>query len=243
MHHEDLTRVLEHIEQCANEGADFEIEFRVVGPDGDPAWLYGRGKTFFDGDGQPWYIAGACVDITARKRAEAELQRLNLRLEHLVHERTRTLAEANARLRLEKNLSERLIESSLGGIVALDREYRYAIFNPAMEEMTGVPRGQVLGGVVFEAFPFIKGTRSEEAWRRAIDKQEASSVVNLRYAVPETGRDGSCEAYYGPLYGSGRECIGALALVREPTYGGGGAAVAAPRGDCSSDRRRGARFQ
>ena len=75
--------MLEHIEQCADEGTDFEMEFRVVGPDGGPTWLYCRGKTFFDRYGQPSYIAGACVDITARKRAEAELRRLNQRLEHL----------------------------------------------------------------------------------------------------------------------------------------------------------------
>ena len=63
MHHEDLPKVLEHIEQCADEGTDFEMEFRVVGPDGGPTWLYGRGKIFFDRDGQPSYITGACVEL------------------------------------------------------------------------------------------------------------------------------------------------------------------------------------
>jgi hypothetical protein len=72
------------------------------------------------------------VDITARKRAEAELQRLNTELEQLVEERTRNLAEVNAHLTLEKSLSERLIDNSLSGIVAIDRDYRYTIFNPAI---------------------------------------------------------------------------------------------------------------
>jgi PAS domain S-box-containing protein len=217
VHPEDRAGVMERVERCIEEGVDFEIEFRVRGPIGSPAWLYARSKMFLAADGHPAYMAGACVDITARKCAEAELQRLNVRLEQLVEERTSDLADANARLRLEKSLCERLIESSLSGIVALDREYRYTIFNPAMEQMTGIPRAQVLGQVVFEVFPFIKGTPAEAAWRRAIDREEASSAFDLRYAVPETGREGSYEAFYSPLYGSGRECIGALAVVRETT--------------------------
>jgi PAS fold len=71
--------------------------------------------------------------------------------------------------------------------------------------------------VVLEAFPFIKGAPAEEAWRRAIDKEEPSVRRNLRNVVPETGREGSYEAFYGPLYGSGHESIGAVVLVRETT--------------------------
>src|SRR6185312_10642984 len=62
-----------------------------------------------------------------------------------------------------------------------------------------------------------KGTSAETAWRRAIERQEPSTVTDMRYVVPETGREGFYEAFYSPLFGSNGECMGGLALVRETT--------------------------
>ena len=56
------------------------MEFRVVWPDGSIRWLDGRGKSFLDGRGRPLYMIGACVDITERKRVEAELRQSRERL-------------------------------------------------------------------------------------------------------------------------------------------------------------------
>ncbi|MEK0084754.1 PAS domain S-box protein [Benzoatithermus flavus] len=71
VHPDDRSGVAERCRQCASEGTDFEMEFRVVWPDGSVRWLYDRGKTFRDAQGRPAYMTGACVDVTLRKRAEA----------------------------------------------------------------------------------------------------------------------------------------------------------------------------
>jgi PAS domain S-box-containing protein len=74
VHPDDRQGVIDRCARCVNEGADFDMDFRVVYPNGTIRWLSDKGKTFFDESGNPVYMTGACVDITDRKRAEAALQ-------------------------------------------------------------------------------------------------------------------------------------------------------------------------
>jgi PAS domain S-box-containing protein len=55
---------------------NYEIEFRVVRPDGDVRWVSSRGVPVRDAGGQISRIAGITEDITDRKHAEAELARI-----------------------------------------------------------------------------------------------------------------------------------------------------------------------
>ncbi len=107
VHADDQAAVVEAVNCCTREGADFEMEFRVVLPDGTVRWLYDRGKMFFDAQGKPDYVAGACVDITDRKRNETVLRELNDMLENKVVERTRALEiEMAERQRAEAALQQ-----------------------------------------------------------------------------------------------------------------------------------------
>jgi len=85
VHPDDHPGVIQRCELCATQGADFEMEFRVIWPDGSVHWLYDRGKTFLDDDDRPEYMTGACVDVTERKAAQKALEisqeRLRLALE------------------------------------------------------------------------------------------------------------------------------------------------------------------
>jgi PAS domain S-box-containing protein len=80
VHPEERAGVIERCEKCAREGADFDMEFRVIWPDGSVHWLDDKGKTFRDAEGRPSYMTGACVDITERKHNEEALRSSQLRL-------------------------------------------------------------------------------------------------------------------------------------------------------------------
>lgn len=67
-HPDDRAAIIHGCEKSAQEGVDFDMEFRVVWPDGTIHWLYDRGKVVSDEFGQPDYMTGACVDITDYKR-------------------------------------------------------------------------------------------------------------------------------------------------------------------------------
>ncbi|MBE9012300.1 PAS domain-containing protein, partial [Pseudanabaenaceae cyanobacterium LEGE 13415] len=67
VHPDDRQSVIDGCTRCANEGADFDLDFRVIYPDGSIHWLSDKGKPFFDASGKPVYMMGACVDITDRE--------------------------------------------------------------------------------------------------------------------------------------------------------------------------------
>jgi PAS domain S-box-containing protein len=73
VHPDDRDRVVEACRHCAEQGADFEEEFRVVWPDGTVRWLFDKGKTVLGKDGRPRSMAGACVDVTERREKEEAL--------------------------------------------------------------------------------------------------------------------------------------------------------------------------
>jgi PAS domain S-box-containing protein len=75
VHPEDRADVIARCNRCRTEGAAFEMEFRIIRPDGSERWLYDRGRTFRDPQGRPAMMTGACVDITHRKGTELALRR------------------------------------------------------------------------------------------------------------------------------------------------------------------------
>ena len=84
IHPDDRAAFVEQINRCVSTGADFDMEYRVVMPDGEIRWLDDKGKTFNDpGDGRPLYMTGACVDITARKAIDQALRRSEFRFRQL----------------------------------------------------------------------------------------------------------------------------------------------------------------
>ncbi|MBR8840843.1 MAG: PAS domain-containing protein [Stigonema ocellatum SAG 48.90 = DSM 106950] len=74
LHPDDRDRVLEAINRAVTTGADYNIEFRVVYPNGTIRWALSLGKVVYDQAGQPVRMAGVDIDITERKKSETELR-------------------------------------------------------------------------------------------------------------------------------------------------------------------------
>jgi len=109
-----------------------------------------------------------------------------------------------------------LIEASVDGILAFDRECRYIAWNRAMEFISGISRDEVLGKSAFEVFPFLKETGEAKYLFEAL---AGRSVIaqDRPYAVPETGRAGFFEGYYSPLRNEHGEIVGGIAIIRDIT--------------------------
>ncbi|HEX4326664.1 MAG TPA: PAS domain-containing protein [Burkholderiales bacterium] len=69
----------------ARQTPNFSCEYRLLRADGSHTWVNGRGLATFDADGKPVRFTGSIIDITIRKRAQAELERQREQLE-LVHQ-------------------------------------------------------------------------------------------------------------------------------------------------------------
>lgn len=74
LHSEDRDRVLEAIDAAVTTGANYDIEFRVVYPNGTIRWALSQGKVFYDVSGQAIRMSGVDLDITDRKQNEASLR-------------------------------------------------------------------------------------------------------------------------------------------------------------------------
>ena len=106
VHPDDLLAVRAEIARSRVAG-EFQLEYRVVLPDGRVRWLYDRGQLMPDPISGATCVVGACTDITDRKRAEAELKLVHDELEARVNQRTAELRAAEAGLRM---LSGRLMQ-------------------------------------------------------------------------------------------------------------------------------------
>ena len=71
VHPDDADRVSAAIAAALDApGSAYEIEYRIVRPDGATRWLGATGRVVADGDGRPCQMLGICRDVTERKRAE-----------------------------------------------------------------------------------------------------------------------------------------------------------------------------
>lgn len=71
LHPEDRTRVTEALDVSLKSNSPYALELRVVKPDGEIGWIFTSGVVFHDGD-KPTRLVVVTLDITDRKRAEAE---------------------------------------------------------------------------------------------------------------------------------------------------------------------------
>jgi two-component system sensor kinase FixL len=72
---DDREATREAVSRALQAGSDFEVEYRIAGPDGTTRWIAAHGKVVRGLDGKPVRLRGVSMDVTARRRDEAELQR------------------------------------------------------------------------------------------------------------------------------------------------------------------------
>ena len=76
-------------------------------------------------------------------------------------------------------LLERLIASSVDGVLAFDHECRYTVWNPGMERISGVPAAEALGRVAFDVFPFLVEIGEDGPDSSDSDRPQAGAVVEV----------------------------------------------------------------
>jgi PAS domain S-box-containing protein len=112
IHPEDQERVMQSVASSLTGGARYDIEYRIVRPDGELRFVHSQGDVVKDDSGRPRHMFGTAQDVTERKQAEEAL----LKAEHKYRE---------------------IFENSIEGIFQTTAEGRYLRANPALARMFG----------------------------------------------------------------------------------------------------------
>jgi PAS domain S-box-containing protein len=82
---DDLAQYDAILGQAVAEGQrEHHLEYRILRPGGDTRWIEARAFVFYDRDGRAERVVGINIDVTERKRAEAQKSLLVAELDHRV---------------------------------------------------------------------------------------------------------------------------------------------------------------
>jgi PAS domain S-box-containing protein len=144
----------------------------------------------FELNGKPTRLS-AVRDITERKQAEAAL-------------------------RESVQFNQQIVTSAQEGIIVYGRDLKYQVWNPFMEQLSGVPVCQVLGKHPDELFPFLRKAGMLASIQKAL-AGEPPTAIDFHYEGLPNGRSGWCCETNGPLRNAAGEIVGVIGIVRDIT--------------------------
>ena len=114
--------------------------------------------------------------------------------------------------RFEKQVAEGAHE----GIMVLDRDLKFLVWNPFMEQLSGLPAARVLGTYAPQLFARLRDQEVFNLAKRALAGEIVESG-ELRYRDPATGRDVWVSVTLNPYRSPQGETIGLIAFVSDIT--------------------------
>lgn len=156
---EHRQRLSAAIATCAQGGTPFDLDVELYTATGRRFWARAIGEAERNAEGNIVRVIGALQDISAQKQAESALARFATRL--------RTT-----------------LESMTDAFYLLDDQWRFTYLNSEAERVLQRPPGELIGQVVWEAFPEARQSQLYAEYHAAVDKNQSRHF----------------ELYYAPLH-------------------------------------------
>ncbi|HEY9296168.1 MAG TPA: PAS domain S-box protein, partial [Phormidium sp.] len=157
LHPEDRDRAQLAVTQAITQNSDYDIDYRVIHPDGQLRWVAVKGRAQYNASGQVLGMLGVVQDITSRKQVEQEQEQLLLR-----EQVARVEAES-----AKENISK-ILESITDGFLAFDRQWRFVYANHEGTRSLGKSAQELLGKNLWEEFPELAETSFGHLYHQAI---------------------------------------------------------------------------
>ncbi|MBF0452315.1 MAG: MEKHLA domain-containing protein, partial [Candidatus Magnetomorum sp.] len=125
------------IQELLNNQQIIGFETQVYRSDKSKIWISISARAICDADKNLLYYEGTLIDITSRKLAEDEIQKLNEELEQRVEDRTRELQETLFALKHSEKKYRGLYQSSKDAIILLTKNFQIENANQAALDISG----------------------------------------------------------------------------------------------------------
>lgn len=122
----------------------------------------------------------------------------------------------NHDLRISSQINHQIINCIQEGIIVYGCDLKYLVWNPYMEQLSGIPASEVLGRHPLEVFPFLRETGVMDMLERAL-AGETPGPIDFPFRVPQNGRSGWTSDATSPLRNSENEIIGVIGTIRDIT--------------------------
>jgi len=190
IHPDDRPAAIERREKASTLQA-FEVEYRIVRPDGSIRWILARGYPVRDDTGTITRIAGMAKDITERKLTEQALRDS------------------------ESRFSSMLQNVELAAVM-VDRTGRITYCNDALLRLSGWQREEVIGGDWFELFvPLDADQRRAAFTARAASR---SAAWHGEYSIVTRAGDARLMLWNNSvLYSGDGEVVGTASIGEDVT--------------------------
>jgi PAS domain S-box-containing protein len=119
VHPEDRQQIIQAEARTLEDGAEYNVEYRIIWKDGSIHWINSRGNVVPDVAGKPLLLTGITIDVSDRKHSEAERQRAEVALQ-----------EAEEKYRS-------IFENAVDGIFQTTPTGDYLSANPALAKIYG----------------------------------------------------------------------------------------------------------
>ena len=188
VHPDDRDDVMAAVNACVEDGADYDIEHRVVWPDGSVRWLHERGDAVRDDNGKALRMLGVVQDISQIKKTRE------------------ALAESEEHLR-------QLTNSLPVFIARLDQDRRYRYVNDEYLRWSNLSEEDILGKTVRDLF----GQEVSDSILCYFNQVMGGEKVTFETEILDhEGHVNTIQVSYVP-YSEGNEIVGHYALATDIT--------------------------
>ncbi|MBD2205960.1 PAS domain S-box protein [Calothrix sp. FACHB-1219] len=186
VHPDDLATAEATLEQAMHQRKDYHHEYRLRWTDGSIHWVEARGQATYDSQGKPKNSIGVVIDITERKQAEQERERL-LERERIARMQVETIQRQLATI----------FETSPVGMGLLDSQQRFIAINEALAQINGLTREQHLGYSIPQLFG-----ESDPRLVAVFDEiyNTGNRFISPNFAVNVPARSDRSPGYYNVYY-------------------------------------------
>jgi len=191
VHPEDREKVYNAIEKAHATSESFEIEYRLLRPDGETRWLNARGRYLRNASEEVAELIGVAIDVTAQMKANLELRLQQLEIARM--SRVALMGELTASLAHELNQPLTAIASNAA---AGRRFLRHGSLEPGMldELLVDVANDARRAGAVIQGIHNF--VRKNEGERCAVDINETIREVLRLLHSDLLGRAASIETRF-----------------------------------------------